>query len=97
MYLHFFVWYKLLSTLQFRDIESSLLIQYNILLYSIFKIVWSGELAEVGKRYWVKESSKVPLVAKTAERLKVSSNCGFVKISELNEEIPKNKEILPVT
>ena len=34
-------------------------------------------------------------MSKTAERLKMPSNCNFVKVPKLNEEIAINKEILP--
>ena len=54
----------------------------------------SGQLAEVGKWYWVEESQKVLVVAKIAERLKMPSNCNFTKVPKLHEEIDNNKKIL---
>ena len=77
--------------------DSDLLSQINIenLIPDNFGPATSSQLAEVAKRYWMEESCKVPLVAKIANRLKMSSNCNFAKVPKLNEEIDNNKKILP--
>ena len=77
--------------------ESDLLSQINIenLIPDNFGPATSSQLAEVAKRYWMEESCKVPLVAKIAKRLKMSSICNFAKVPKLNEEIDNNKKILP--
>ena len=56
----------------------------------------SGQLAEVAKRYWVKKSRKVPVVAKTAERLKILGNCNFAKVLKLNGEIANKRKSFPI-
>ena len=47
----------------------------------------SGQLAEVAKRYWEKESRKSQVVSKIAERLLIPSNCEFVIVPKLNEAV----------
>ena len=72
--------------------ESDLLSQINSenLISDNVEPTTSGELAEAAKRHWVKESRKVPVVAKIAERLKMPSNRNFAKVPKLNEEIANN-------
>ena len=37
----------------------------------------------------------IPMVVKTADRLKMPSNCNFVKVLLVNKDIANNKKILP--
>ena len=56
--------------------ESSLLSQINsenLILDKVGPAI-SGQLAKMTKRYWVEESLKVPVMAKIAKRLKITSS-----------------------